>query len=85
MPTEEAMPTSLLDEVKKLTTDPGARRVAQAVGASSAKSYVGGGETIDALKKTKQDRRVTWCSTGGGAMLEFLEGKNLPGLLAVAE
>ncbi len=65
--------------------DHGTRRVAQAVGASTAKSYVGGGETIDALKKTKQDRRVTWCSTGGGAMLEFLEGKHLPGLLAVAE
>lgn len=65
--------------------DHGTRHIAQAVGASTAKSYVGGGETIDALKKTKQDRRVTWCSTGGGAMLEFLEGKNLPGLLAVAE
>lgn len=57
--------------------------IAKAIGRSRAKSYVGGGETIDALQRLKLTNRVTWSSTGGGAMLEFLEGKHLPGLTAV--
>lgn len=64
--------------------DRGTRAIAQAVAQSSARSYVGGGETIDALKQAGLGRRVTWRSTGGGAMLEFIEGKSLPGLLAVS-
>lgn len=64
--------------------DHGTRAIARAVATSVARSYVGGGETIDAIKKTHLERRVTWCSTGGGAMLEFLEGKTLPGLIAVS-
>lgn len=61
----------------------GTEGIARAVAKSKAKSYVGGGETIDALKRLKLTKRMTWCSTGGGAMLEFLEGKHLPGLQAV--
>ncbi|OGL73978.1 phosphoglycerate kinase [Candidatus Uhrbacteria bacterium RIFCSPHIGHO2_12_FULL_57_11] len=41
---------------------------------------VGGGETIQALKLTKMEEYVDFISTGGGAMLEFLEGKMLPGI-----
>lgn len=44
---------------------------------------VGGGETVDALKKTGLEKYVDWVSTGGGAMLEFLAGKKLPGIEAL--
>ncbi len=64
--------------------DRGTRAVARAVAQSRARSYVGGGETVDALTRAKLAHRITWCSTGGGAMLEFLEEKTLPGLLAVS-
>lgn len=49
---------------------------------SGGRAYgvVGGGETIDALHRTKMSEHVDWVSTGGGAMLEFLEKKTLPGL-----
>lgn len=40
----------------------------------------GGGETVDALRRTSMIEYVDWVSTGGGAMLEFLEGKTLPGI-----
>lgn len=62
----------------------GTRAIARAVAMSRSKSYVGGGETIDALKSAGLERGITWSSTGGGAMLEFLEGKSLPGLIAVS-
>ncbi len=61
----------------------GTENIARTVARSRAASYVGGGETIDALRRLKLTNRMTWCSTGGGAMLEFLEGKHLPGLVAV--
>jgi 3-phosphoglycerate kinase len=41
---------------------------------------VGGGETLEALKKTKMDGYVDWVSTGGGAMLSYLGGEKMPGL-----
>ena len=44
---------------------------------------VGGGETVEALRRTKMEDMVDWVSTGGGAMLEFLEGKTLPGIKAL--
>ncbi|TAK05403.1 phosphoglycerate kinase [Patescibacteria group bacterium] len=49
---------------------------------SGGRAYgvVGGGETIEALHRTKMAEHVDWVSTGGGAMLEFLEKKTLPGL-----
>jgi len=50
--------------------------------ASNKKAFtvVGGGETITALRKFKLDKKMNFVSTGGGAMLDFLSGKKLPGI-----
>ena len=61
----------------------GTMAVARLVAARStghAFGAVGGGETVEALKKTHMLEHVDWVSTGGGAMLEFLAGHKLPGL-----
>jgi len=56
----------------------GTRRVAEAVADSEAFSIAGGGDTLAALEKYGLTGRVSYISTGGGAFLEFLEGKTLP-------
>ncbi len=56
----------------------GTRRVAEAVADSAAFSIAGGGDTLAALEKYGLTERVSYISTGGGAFLEFLEGKTLP-------
>lgn len=56
------------------------KNVAKAIAKSKAKSYIGGGETLMILNKLGLIKKMTFVSTGGGAMLEFLEGKQLPGL-----
>lgn len=58
--------------------------LAKSVASSKATSYIGGGETVEAIEKLHLEKKITWISTGGGAMLEFLEkGGKLPALEAL--
>ena len=62
-----------------------ARAVAEVTQQKGAKSIIGGGDSVKALNKAKLGDKVTFMSTGGGASLEFLEGKVLPGVAALSD
>jgi phosphoglycerate kinase len=56
----------------------GTKRIAEAVAAGSGFSIAGGGDTLAAVEQFGISDKVSYISTGGGAFLEFLEGKQLP-------
>ena len=58
----------------------GTRELAKAIAKSEAFSIAGGGETLSAINKYIKSDDVSYCSTGGGAFLEFMEGKVLPSI-----
>jgi len=61
----------------------GTREVARAVAEAKAVTIVGGGDTVAALEKEGLTDRITHVSTGGGASLEYLEGRDMPGITAL--
>lgn len=65
------------------TFSQGSFGIAQSVAAVSGVTIVGGGDTDNLIHKCKLQDKITFISTGGGSFLEFLEGKELPGLKAL--
>ena len=66
----------------------GTKEIAKAICLATANgsfSLVGGGDSVAALKKFNLEKGVSYLSTGGGAMLEYLEGKKLPGIAALMD
>jgi phosphoglycerate kinase len=63
----------------------GTKRVAELLAASNAATVVGGGESVQAVEELGLAAKMTHVSTGGGASLELIEGKTLPGVAAIPD
>jgi phosphoglycerate kinase len=65
---------------EKKPYDNGTRKILEAISKSGAFSVVGGGESVQAINESGLEKEISFVSTGGGAMLEFLSGEPMPGL-----
>ena len=63
----------------------GTEAVARAIGASDCTSIIGGGDSVAAINKFGLADQMSWISTGGGASMELVEGKALPGVEALLD
>ena len=87
-PADELIPLAEEHDVGFIGMKPfagGTMAIAKAVAESSATSIVGGGDSVAAVKRSGLSEGISHISTGGGAALEFLEGKVLPGVAALQD
>ena len=63
----------------------GTRKIFEAIASSKAYSLIGGGDTVSAAEKFGMTQKMGYVSTAGGALIEFLMGQKLPGVVALEE
>jgi len=75
--------TGPMGKIEEKKYQKGTKEIAKAILKSKAFSVVGGGDTVEFIRKIKMEKKFSFISTGGSAMIEFLSGKKLPGLKAL--
>ena len=77
-------PVGIIQSTPSASED-GTLRIATAIVAAHAFSVVGGGDTVEYIRRIGLGEKFSFISTGGGAMLTFLSGQELPGLTALLQ